>query len=139
MVPLESHMDNISGVELVESSSSYRMLTQMDVIRYLHSHGKQELSDVLSCTVRSAGAITDTILAVTHRTKAIDAIRCLRSASLLAVPIVEASDIPSEGHRQLINVSGIIYTSLSSSSVICCQLSLGTYASVIDFDKSFSI
>ncbi|KAL2936348.1 SNF1-related protein kinase regulatory subunit gamma-like PV42a [Bienertia sinuspersici] len=106
MVPLESHMDNISGVELVESSSSYRMLTQMDVIKYLSSHGQNELRDVLSCSVRSAGAVTDTILAVTHRTKAMDAIRCLRSASLLAVPIVEGSDIPSEGHKQLINGYG---------------------------------
>ncbi|XP_021731818.1 SNF1-related protein kinase regulatory subunit gamma-like PV42a [Chenopodium quinoa] len=106
MVPLDSHMDNISGVELVESSSSYRMLTQMDVIKFLKAHGQQELRDALARTVSSTGAITDTILAVTRRTRAMDAIKCLRSAGLQAVPIVEAPDIPPEGHKQLINGYG---------------------------------
>lgn len=105
LVPLDSQMENISGVELVESSSSYRMLTQMDVLKFIKAHGHQELRDLMVSTVRSAGAVTDTVLAVTHRTRAIDAIKCLRNASLQAVPIVEASDIPPEGNNQLINVS----------------------------------
>ncbi|MCI07093.1 SNF1-related protein kinase regulatory subunit gamma-like PV42a, partial [Trifolium medium] len=33
MVPTDSQIENVSaGVELVESSSSYQMLTQMDVL-----------------------------------------------------------------------------------------------------------
>ncbi|KNA12220.1 hypothetical protein SOVF_127970 [Spinacia oleracea] len=125
MVPLDSNMDNISGVELVESSSCYRMLTQMDVIKYLKSHAQQELRDVMARTVRSTGAVTDTILAVTHRTRAIDAIKCLRSASLQAVPIVDASDVPTEGDNQLINGYGMkIVGTFSATDIRGCPVDL---------------
>jgi len=108
MVPLDSHEENNSGVELVESAVSYRMLTQMDVIKFVKAHAQQDFQDVLSRTVKDSGGLTTSVFAVTDQTKAIDAIKCMRSASLLAVPLVEAFDVPQEARSQLINVSGWI-------------------------------
>lgn len=34
LVPLDSNIENITGPELVESASSYAMLTQMDLISF---------------------------------------------------------------------------------------------------------
>ncbi|GAB2248253.1 hypothetical protein Droror1_Dr00008135 [Drosera rotundifolia] len=106
MVPLDSNMDNVAGVELVESSSCYKMVTQMDIVKFVKQYAA-ELKAVLSRTVTHIGAITNTIFSVTDRTKAIDAIRCMRTGSLHAVPIVEASDdLPQEANTQLINGYG---------------------------------
>ena len=63
LVPLESSADNVVAVELVESAPGYRMLTQMDVVRFLRAHGA-ELRGVLSRTVRELGAVNDTVFAV---------------------------------------------------------------------------
>lgn len=106
MVPLDSQEENNPGVELVESASSYRMLTQMDVIKFVKAHAQQDFQDILSRTVRDSGGLTTTVFAVTNQTKAIDAIRCMRSASLLAFPVVEAYDVPQEARSQLINGFG---------------------------------
>ncbi|KAI4977720.1 hypothetical protein ZWY2020_014274 [Hordeum vulgare] len=89
LVPLESSADNVVAVELVESAPMYRMLTQMDVVRFLRAHGA-ELGGVLSCTVRELGAASEAVLAVARRTKVIEAIRTMRAASLTAVPVVDA-------------------------------------------------
>ena len=102
MVPLDSHMENISGVELMESASCYRMLTQMDVIKFIKA--QRDFHDILSRTVRDAGAITDTIFAVSQQMRAIDAVKCIRGASLQAVPIVDAPEVLQEALPQLINV-----------------------------------
>ena len=89
LVPLESSAENVVAVELVESAPVYRMLTQMDVVRFLRARGA-ELGDVLSRTVRDLGAASEAVLAVASRTKVIEAIRTMRAASLTAVPVVDA-------------------------------------------------
>ncbi|GMH14292.1 hypothetical protein Nepgr_016133 [Nepenthes gracilis] len=38
MVPLDSNVVNAGGVELVESASCYKMITQMDIIKFLKQH-----------------------------------------------------------------------------------------------------
>ncbi|ONI16246.1 hypothetical protein PRUPE_3G087600 [Prunus persica] len=109
LVPVDSHMDNVSGVELVESASSYRMLTQMDVLRFVKEHGTSgsELDNIISSTVSDLGAVTERVFAITDRTKVIDAIKCMRIALLNAVPIVRSSDTDNEeDHKQLVNGRG---------------------------------
>ncbi|XP_061351301.1 SNF1-related protein kinase regulatory subunit gamma-like PV42a [Gastrolobium bilobum] len=103
MVPVDSQIENVSaGVELVESASSYQMLTQMDVLRFLKEHAA-ELQSIVACSVQDLGADTEKIYAITERTRLVDAIKCLKSAMLNAVPIVLASDISEDDHKQLIN------------------------------------
>lgn len=107
LVPVDSHMDNVSGVELVASASSYGMLTQMDVLRFVkeHSCSGSELDSIMSSTVSDLGAVTERVFAITDRTKVIDAIKCMRIALLNAVPIVRSSDMDKEeDHKQLVNV-----------------------------------
>uniref|UniRef100_A0ACD5YR11 Uncharacterized protein n=1 Tax=Avena sativa TaxID=4498 RepID=A0ACD5YR11_AVESA len=94
LVPLESSAENVVAVELVESAPVYRMLTQMDVVRFLRAHGA-ELGGVLSRTVRDLGAASEAVLAVASRTKVIEAVRTMRAASLTAVPVVDA---PVDAH-----------------------------------------
>lgn len=89
LVPLESSADNVVALELVESAPGYRMLTQMDVVRFLRAHGA-ELRGVLLRTVRELGAVNDTVFAVSGGTKVIDAIKAMRAASLTAVPVADA-------------------------------------------------
>lgn len=94
-------MENASGVELMECACSYRMLTQMDVLRYLKAHDK-ELTGILERPVNQLGAVADVVYGVFTKTKVIDALRSMNRASLNAVPIVEPG---GEDHQQLINVS----------------------------------
>lgn len=109
MVPVDSHMESVTvGVELVESASSYQMLTQMDVLKFSREHGADsELRAILSRAVQELGAVNHNVYAITDRTTLIDAIRCLRTAMLNAVPIVTASEAggEEEDHKQLIYVS----------------------------------
>ncbi|OEL22536.1 SNF1-related protein kinase regulatory subunit gamma-like PV42a [Dichanthelium oligosanthes] len=90
LVPLESSADNVVAVELVESAPGYRMLTQMDVVRFLRAHGA-ELKGLLSRTVRELGAVNEAVFAVASGTRVIDAIKAMRAASLAAVPVVDAT------------------------------------------------
>ncbi|KQJ93420.1 hypothetical protein BRADI_3g04490v3 [Brachypodium distachyon] len=90
LVPLESSApDTIVAVELVESAPAYKMVTQMDVVRFLRDHGA-ELGAVLSRTVGGLGAASEAVLAVASRTTVIEAVRTMRAASLTAVPVVDA-------------------------------------------------
>lgn len=129
LVPVDSHMENMSGVELVESTSSYRMLTQMDMVRFLKEHAS-EIGDIISLTISELGAVTENVFAITHRTKVIEAIKCMRAAMLNAVPIIRVvTDAPEqEYHKQLINVSLLKFMfklniSLFFSSFKCYNLS----------------
>ncbi|KAE9600526.1 putative CBS domain-containing protein [Lupinus albus] len=104
MVPVDGEMENVTcGVELVEAASCYQMLTQMDVLRFLKDNAGGELHNILARSVQDLGAETDKIYAITESTKLVDAIKCLKSAMLNAVPIVRASDLREDDHRQLIN------------------------------------
>lgn len=104
LVPTDSHMENVSGVELVESATSYQMLTQMDLLRFLMSHAS-ELEGIISHSVGELGAANENVFAITERTKVIDAIKCMKAALLQAVPIVKSSVTHEEDPKQLINVS----------------------------------
>lgn len=66
MVPLDSNIENISGPELVESASSYALLTQMDLISFFLDRSS-DLQGILSHTVTDLSAIHDTVLALTSQ------------------------------------------------------------------------
>ncbi|XP_010417751.1 PREDICTED: SNF1-related protein kinase regulatory subunit gamma-like PV42b isoform X2 [Camelina sativa] len=101
LVPMDSNIENISGPELVESASSYAMLTQMDLISFFLNRSSN-LQSVLSHTVTDLSAIHDTVLALTSQARVKDAIKCMSKAMLNAVPIVEASS-EEEDHKQLVD------------------------------------
>ncbi|KAG2268384.1 hypothetical protein Bca52824_062939 [Brassica carinata] len=106
LVPLESSIESsntISGVELVESSSAYRMLTQMDLLRFLRDHHFDDLKDVLSRSISTLRAVNDSVYAITESTTVSNAIKSMKAALLNAVPIVHAPDVAEEDHLQLIN------------------------------------
>ncbi|KAJ7962847.1 SNF1-related protein kinase regulatory subunit gamma-like PV42a [Quillaja saponaria] len=106
LVPIDSHMENVAGVELVESASSYRMLTQMDLLRFLKEQAS-ELQSILTRSVEESGTTIENVFAISEKAKVIDAIRCMKVAMLNAVPIVKASDhTVEEDHMQLINGRG---------------------------------
>ncbi|XP_062089871.1 SNF1-related protein kinase regulatory subunit gamma-like PV42a [Humulus lupulus] len=124
MVPLDSQMNNASGVELVESASSYKMLTQMDVLRFLKQHD-MELKSITSKSIKELGAITESVFAISDRTKVIDAIKSMRVGLLNAVPIIKALDIPEEYHKQLINGrGGKVIGTFSAIDLKGCNLSV---------------
>lgn len=104
LVPVDSQMENVSGVELVESASSYRMLTQMDLLKFLKEHDP-ELRSITSIPINVLGAVTHDVYAITERTTVLEVIKCMRTAMLNAVPIVKSSDSPYEPSNQLVNVS----------------------------------
>nr|XP_004305507.2 PREDICTED: SNF1-related protein kinase regulatory subunit gamma-like PV42a [Fragaria vesca subsp. vesca] len=134
LVPLDSHMDNVSGVELVESASSYQMLTQMDVLRFLkeHAEASTELNGILARTVSEVGAVTERVYAITDHTKVTDAIKCMRIALLNAVPIVCSSTANEDDHKQLVNGRGRrLLGTFSATDIRGCLLStLKTWLSV---------
>ncbi|WVZ00468.1 hypothetical protein V8G54_026537 [Vigna mungo] len=125
MVPVDGQEENVaSGVELAESASSYQILTQMDMLRFLHGRAA-ELHSILSRSVQDLGADTVQIYAITDRTKLVYAIKCLKAAMLNAVPIVRASDVGQDDHKQLINAS--LITSLRALFGRCRKL-IGTFS-----------
>ncbi|CAN4098407.1 unnamed protein product [Withania somnifera] len=103
MVPVDGRSENVAGAELTESASCYRMLTQMDLLRFLND--QQELKAIMSHKVsdKQLQAITDTVFGVTNKAKVIEVIKCMRTASLNAVPILESSNDMTEDHTQLVN------------------------------------
>jgi len=118
MVPVDGQEENVaSGVELAESASSYQMLTQMDMLRFLNGRA-DELRSILSRSVQDLGADTVQVYAITDRTKLVHAIKCLKAAMLNAVPIVRATDVGQDDHKQLINAS--LITSLYALLIYYC-------------------
>lgn len=107
LVPIDSHMENVGGVELVESASCYRMITQMDLLKFFKESNSadHELQAIMSRSVSELGAMSDHIFGVTDRTKVIDAIKSMRTASVNAVPIVQAFNTSEEDHMLLVDVS----------------------------------
>ncbi|KAL0704218.1 hypothetical protein Bca4012_070643 [Brassica carinata] len=106
LVPVESSIESsntISGVELVESSSAYRMLTQMDLLRFLRDHHSDDLKDVLSRSISDLRAVNESVYAVTASTSVSNAVKSMKAALLNAVPIVHAPEVAEEDHLQLIN------------------------------------
>lgn len=109
LVPEESHTQelDVPGVELVESASSYQMLTQMDLLRFIKANSSA-LHHITSRSITESGALNQTVYAITNRTKVVQAIHCMRAALLIAVPIVQASEAIQEDYTQLVNVRIII-------------------------------
>ncbi|AAD39660.1 SNF1-related protein kinase regulatory subunit gamma-like PV42a [Arabidopsis thaliana] len=106
LVPVESSIESnntIAGVELIESASAYKMLTQMDLLRFLKDHHFDDLKTVLSRSISDLGAVNDSVYAITERTTVSNAINVMKGALLNAVPIVHAPDIAQEDHLQLVN------------------------------------
>ncbi|CAL1360497.1 unnamed protein product [Linum trigynum] len=113
LVPVDSHMANVAGVELVESASSYKMLTQMDLLKFFmketdkkHLHDHSELQRTMARTLAELGAVNENVYAITGRTRVIDAIKCMKAALLNAVPIVVACNSIEDDSKQLINGKG---------------------------------
>uniref|UniRef100_A0A7N0VHB0 CBS domain-containing protein n=1 Tax=Kalanchoe fedtschenkoi TaxID=63787 RepID=A0A7N0VHB0_KALFE len=125
LVPLEGQMENVSsGVELVESASSYQMLTQMDVLKFFKENASQ-LEELVSQPVGQLGAVTENVFAVTNKTPVIEAIKCMRAASLTAVPIIEASGHLDEDPKQLVLGRGRKLTgTLSATDLKGCSVAL---------------
>lgn len=80
-------------MELVEESPGYRMLTQMDMLRFLREQ-KNDLKEIFSRSVAELGAISEAVFAVGKHTNVMDAIKSMRAAGLSAVPVVE--DLPGD-------------------------------------------
>ncbi|XP_065867755.1 SNF1-related protein kinase regulatory subunit gamma-like PV42a [Euphorbia lathyris] len=139
LVPIDSQMENVSGAELVESSSSYQMLTQMDLLKFLKEHA-DELQSILSGTVSEMGAVSDHVYGVTGRTRLIDTIKCMKAALLNAVPIVLASNYLEENSNQLINAKGRkLLGTFSATDLRGCHLStLNTWLplTVLEFTET---
>ncbi|KAK4481878.1 hypothetical protein RD792_012789 [Penstemon davidsonii] len=139
MVPMDSHIENVAGVELMESASSYRMLTQMDVVKFLKAHEPQ-LKGILSRQVKQLGAASDIVFGITNKTKVIDAIKCMNTAALNAAPIVES--IQQDDHAQLINGKGRkLVGTFSATDLRGCpipQLQSCLHLSVVDFIEKMS-
>ncbi|XP_022998353.1 SNF1-related protein kinase regulatory subunit gamma-like PV42a [Cucurbita maxima] len=103
MVPIDGEA---AGVELVKSASSYRMLTQMDVLRFL-SEQIPEMQQTLGQSVKEMGAINENVMAITDKTKVIEAIKCMKSSFLNAVPIVRSTQLGGDHtHTQLFTGRG---------------------------------
>ncbi|KAJ4816448.1 SNF1-related protein kinase regulatory subunit gamma-like PV42a [Rhynchospora pubera] len=92
LVPIGSQTDNSLPVELVESSPGYKMVTQMDVIRFLQE-SSHELKDILSSSIQALDAINENVFAVAKNTKVDEVIKTMRAASLTAVPVVDADGV----------------------------------------------
>ncbi|KZV45422.1 Cystathionine beta-synthase (CBS) protein [Dorcoceras hygrometricum] len=141
LVPVESNMENVAGVELVESASSYRMLTQMDLLKFLKAH-EPELKGIMGWRVSELGAVSEILFAVTDQTKVIDSIKCMNMASLNAVPIVEATNDIDEDRSQLINGKDrkLVGTFSSSDLRVCpiSQLESFLHLKTVDFIDKLS-
>ncbi|KAG6541200.1 hypothetical protein Mapa_017434 [Marchantia paleacea] len=133
LVPFESQSDT-HGVELTESSSGYHMLTQTDVIQFIHDHA-EEMNSVLRQTVSDIGAVRQSVFAVPHTMAVMTALKCMANTALPAVAIVEAvPDIDKE--PMFINGQGrkLLGTFSASDLRGCSAEALGTWSSITVMD-----
>jgi CBS domain-containing protein len=141
MVPLDGQMEHLAGVELVESASCYRMLTQLDLLRFLNSH-RHSLETIMSKSVKELGAASETVFGITQSTKVIDTIKSMRATSITAVPIIEASTIFGEDNNQLVNGKGRkLIGTFSATDLRGCriqQLQSWLNLDVVDFIEKVS-
>lgn len=110
LVPFESDQDVI-GVESVEASSGYHILTQTDILQFILDHVKL-LEGFLSTSIVDIGAVKRSVFAVPHTMPVMNAFKCMASSLLPAVAIVQA-DPRSDTECALINVR------LSSCCCLC--------------------
>ncbi|XP_075512610.1 SNF1-related protein kinase regulatory subunit gamma-like PV42a [Primulina tabacum] len=136
LVPVDSNTENVAGVELVELAFGYRMLTQMDLLKFLKAH-ESELKGIMGRRVRELGSVSDIVFGVTDQTKVIDAIKCMNMASLNAVPVIEATMDIEEDRSQLINGKDrkLVGTFSSTDLRVCpiSQLESSLHLNIVDF------
>ncbi|KAH7434567.1 hypothetical protein KP509_06G023200 [Ceratopteris richardii] len=91
LVPVESQMGRrTSSLESEEYSPGYRMLTQTDVIRFLHSKS-EVLQPILSQNIEALGAVQTHVYGVPANMTLVDTMKCMTQASLSAVAILDYS------------------------------------------------
>ncbi|XP_023526618.1 SNF1-related protein kinase regulatory subunit gamma-like PV42a [Cucurbita pepo subsp. pepo] len=132
LVPFDGQAEEAVGVKLVESATSYMMVTQMDVLRFLREKAP-EIKEILRRSVKEMEGINENVMAITDKTKLIEAIKCMKSSFLNAVPIVGGDHV----HTQLIIGRGRkLVGTFSATDLRGCQLAtLQTWLhrSVLDF------
>ncbi|ERN17961.1 SNF1-related protein kinase regulatory subunit gamma-like PV42a [Amborella trichopoda] len=138
LVPMDGHMDHVTGLELAESSPGYRMLSQMDVLSFLREHDS-ELEKITSLSVGELGAIQENVFAVPKHMAVREVLRWMRSSSLSAVPVIED---PVEDHKVIMGKGKKLVETFSATDLRGCpSSSLKTWLSlpVIDFMNKVSI
>ena len=108
LVPLESQLEHHHGkvgLESIEASPGYRMLTQTDLVRFLQTEADR-LRPIMSKSVASLGVFQSTIFGVPENMSLSDTMRCMTQASLAAVAIFPVST-SSDGSddKQLVSVN----------------------------------
>ncbi|KAL4179819.1 hypothetical protein AMTRI_Chr13g121990 [Amborella trichopoda] len=138
LVPMDGHMDHVTGLELAESSPGYRMLSQMDVLSFLREHDS-ELEKITSLSVGELGAIQQNVFAVPKHMAVREVLRWMRSSSLSAVPVIED---PVEDHKLIMGKGKKLVETFSATDLRGCpSSSLKQWLSlpVIDFMNKVSI
>ncbi|XP_038877427.1 SNF1-related protein kinase regulatory subunit gamma-like PV42a isoform X2 [Benincasa hispida] len=142
LVPVDGQVEEAVGVELVESASSYRMLTQMDVLRFLREK-VPEIEGILRLSVKEMeGMINENVMAITDKTKVIEAIKCMKSSFLNAVPIVGSTQLggDQQSHAQLFTGRGKkLVGTFSATDLRGCQLAtlqLWLHETALDFTET---
>eukprot|EP00850_Spirogloea_muscicola_P004394 SM000019S04938 [mRNA] locus=s19:168584:171635:+ [translate_table: standard] len=98
LVPFEptSPQERTGGIELSKTATSYRMVTQTDVIRSLVNQGGAT-APILSETVDSLQLVNHSVFAVPSTMLVLDVVRCMQQASIQSVAVVEPTpDITRE-------------------------------------------
>lgn len=78
----------------------------MDVLRFLRSEKASEMQGILGRSVKEMEAINENVMAITDKTKVIEAIKCMKHSFLNAVPIVRSTQLGGDqiSHAQLFTV-----------------------------------
>jgi hypothetical protein len=104
LVPSESS-DDVRGVESVEASSGYHMVTQTDIIQFMLDHAKV-LQGILSFGIADIGAVKRSVFAVPHTMPVLSALKCMAGSLLPALAVVQA-DPTLDAESTVMNVSSV--------------------------------
>ncbi|KAL3677531.1 hypothetical protein R1sor_027479 [Riccia sorocarpa] len=133
LVPFETESD-VQGVELTESSSGYHILTQMDIIKFIHERAEL-MNDILRLSVSDIGAVRYSVFAVPHTMAVMTALKCMANTALPAVAIVEA--VPGvDKEPMFINGQGrkLVGTFSASDLRGCCAETLSAWKTITVMD-----
>ncbi|MCO5548073.1 hypothetical protein L7F22_001530 [Adiantum nelumboides] len=124
LVPLESHMQHSteSPLESEELASSYRMLSQTDVVQFLHSKS-ETLHPILSRSVDALGIIQPHVFGVPANTTLVDTMKCMTQAALTAVAVLDSTHDDLRQLHQLVPAIGKrIVGNFSASDLRGCSV-----------------
>ncbi|CAM6118065.1 unnamed protein product [Calypogeia fissa] len=127
LVPFESERD-VLGVESVEASAGYHILTQTDILQFIQDHAKL-LEGFLSLSIADIGAVKRSVYAVPHTMLVMNAFKCMASTLLPAVPIVQADPrldmestlINGEGRKLIGTISASDLRGCNSDTLSSCS------------------